>query len=124
VKRLFWLWAPPVLYAAAIFILSSRAVPMEVAPPPGFDKLVHFGVFAGLGALLARAFVGAGVRAAVLWATLAGAAYGVVDEIHQSFVPTRSAEALDALADAAGSLAGAALWAWGAARLAALRARR
>ena len=40
--------------------------------------------------------------------------YGVSDEWHQSFVPERSADAADVLADAIGALVGgSAVWAWG-----------
>jgi len=40
-----------------------------------------------------------------------GAVYGITDELHQYFVPSRSAEGLDALADALGSFLGAWLYA-------------
>jgi VanZ family protein len=116
VARLAWLWLPPLLLAGAIFYASSRAIPEIIAPGPGVDKVAHFGVFALLGALCARAFLGMRVRLAWLWGALAAALYGVSDEIHQSFVPSRSAEVLDAVADAAGALAGAAAWSWAAAR--------
>lgn len=116
-SRALWLWAPPALLAALLFYVSSRPVPGALAPPAGLDKVVHFAVYAVLGAFCARAFEGAGVRAAVLWGAALASAWGVLDEVHQSFVPARSAEALDALADAAGSLAGAAAWSWGARRL-------
>jgi len=40
--------------------------------------------------------------------------YGLTDEVHQMFVPGRSAEVADLIADAAGACAGtAACWAWG-----------
>ena len=41
------------------------------------------------------------------------AAYGVSDEFHQSFVPMRSVEAMDVVADTVGaSFAAFALYAW------------
>lgn len=116
-KRQLWLWAPPLAYAGLIFYLSSRPVPEAIAPPEGLDKVYHLAEYAVLGALLARAFLGAGARTAILWAGLLGAAYGLTDEVHQYFVPSRSAEVLDAVADAAGSFLGAWLYAL-AARLA------
>lgn len=111
-KRLCWYWLPPLCYAAGIFFLSSRAVPPSIAPPEGFDKLAHFILYGGLGGLLARALLSAGLgRAnAVWWTTLLGTLYGVSDEIHQSFVPERSSEVLDAVADAGGSLIGGLGW--------------
>jgi VanZ family protein len=41
------------------------------------------------------------------WVALAVMLYGVSDEFHQYFVPGRSVEALDVLADALGGLLGA-----------------
>jgi hypothetical protein len=77
----------------------------------------HAAVYAVLGVLVARGLGGGALRdlslakasAAVLITTL----YGVTDECHQVFVPTRSAEVLDVVADAVGALAGAGgAWAW------------
>jgi VanZ family protein len=110
VGRLFWFWGPVAALAAGIFYLSSQALPEVIAPGPGFDKVAHFGVYGLLGALLARAFFGTtrmGTVPTIFLAAVLGGLYGVTDEIHQSFVPARSAEVLDAVADAAGSLAGA-----------------
>ena len=55
-------------------------------------------------------------RTAALGA-LVTVAFGVSDEIHQSFVPGRDADVLDVVADALGAAVGAAGYAW------ALRAR-
>jgi VanZ family protein len=99
---------PPLLYAGLLFYLSAQTgLPSpEVA---GFDKMEHLAAYAVLGALVARALMAYGVarrRAAVL-AVLIGALYGVSDEFHQSFVPTRSADWRDAVADLLGSSFGA-----------------
>jgi len=107
-----WLWAPVVLYAAAIFALSSTAkVP---APPTGLsDKHVHFIVYGGLCALLVRALAAgrwARVTARVAtWAFVLTTIYGASDEIHQHFVPGRSTDVQDLIADGAGALAAAGL---------------
>jgi VanZ family protein len=46
-------------------------------------------------------------------AILIAAAYGVSDEVHQSFVPMRSVEAMDVVADTVGAAVAAfALYAW------------
>jgi VanZ family protein len=111
VKRILWLWAPPLAYAGLIFFLSSREVPEVLAPPGGLDKLLHLAEYAVLGALLSRALLGTGAPGTILWAGLLGAVYGITDELHQYFVPSRSAEGLDALADALGSFLGAWLYA-------------
>jgi VanZ family protein len=48
---------------------------------------------------------------AARWAALIGSIYGATDEFHQRFVPHRSADAGDWMADTAGAVLGA-LLAW------------
>lgn len=98
-RRFLVRWGPAVLWAAAIFLLSSRST----VPAPrvvGFDKVMHFGAYAVLGFLLARGRLSFAVTA------LLGLAYGASDEIHQMFVPGRFPSVLDWVADALGVLAG------------------
>jgi VanZ family protein len=115
VGRAASLWAPVVIYMASIFYASSLP---EVTLPPGGDKSWHLIGYTGLGVVIARALAGGlfrpvGMPAAVL-AIVTGVAYGVTDEIHQMFVPGRSAELADLAADAAGIVIGtAACWACG-----------
>jgi VanZ family protein len=115
--RLFWLWAPVLLYMAGIFALS--ATPDLPSPPGGLnDKHAHALVFGGLTLFLYRAVArgrveGLTVRNGLLAVALA-TAYGVTDEVHQAFVPGRMASPGDVLADAVGALlAAAGLWACG-----------
>jgi VanZ family protein len=105
-------WAPVVLWALFLFVMSS--IPGNAFPafPPGFnvDKLVHVALYAVLGALVWRALrltrpidpLRATIVAAV-FATL----YGITDEVHQIFTPRRSADWHDVAADAVGGLLGA-----------------
>jgi VanZ family protein len=108
-----WLgaWWPALVWAAFLFVLSS--IPGTSLPPlPGWnaDKLVHAVVYVVLGILCLR-----GMRRtsslprgrAVIIAAVITALYGVSDELHQMFTPKRSADWHDAVADAAGGLAGA-----------------
>jgi VanZ family protein len=92
------------VYAGAIFAISSipgRAMPP--APVLSLDKVVHFVIFLGLGAVVAWAWTRT-------WpAILACAAYGALDELHQRFTPGRSVEIGDFIADAAGAAVGALL---------------
>lgn len=107
-------WAPPVLYMALIFALSSMEQPP--LPMPEFewltiDKLYHFIEYAILGGLLARAFVNAkpsAVPSHLVWfmAALLSILYGASDEWHQTFVPGRFATLADWVADVVGSIAG------------------
>ncbi len=102
---------------ALIFGLSARAVlPKASRLLP--DKVAHAGVYGGLAGLLVRAR-SKGWRRPVTFgvcavSVLIAVLYGVTDEIHQSFVPSRSMEAADLLADAVGAVGAASvLYAWG-----------
>ena len=107
-------WAPPLLYMALIFAISSMEQPP--LPMPEFewltiDKLYHFIEYAILGGLLARAFVKAKpsvVPSQLIWgmAALISILYGASDEWHQTFVPGRFATLADWVADVVGSIAG------------------
>ncbi len=110
--RQAWLWAPLALWAGAIVFVSSLSRPptprWEV---PQLDKFAHLAEYAILGALLARALLGAGrwrPTQALAAAIVAGALFGASDELHQLFVPGRFAEVLDFLVDALGVALGAA----------------
>jgi VanZ family protein len=110
-----WLraWAPALLWAAVIFRLS--AIPGDELPPLAgwnFDKLVHAGVYAVLGALswlgARRTFArGRGPAWQLLIAAICAAIYGITDELHQMFTPHRSPDAFDVMADTVGGLIGA-----------------
>ncbi|MGB5726017.1 MAG: VanZ family protein, partial [Thiogranum sp.] len=82
---------------------------------PGQDKVFHAAVYALLGLLLlaaqprkAQGYSWRQVGISVLIASL----YGLSDEIHQYFIPGRSSEVLDWVADSLGALIGALLLAW------------
>jgi VanZ family protein len=107
---------PVLAYMAMLFGFSSFST--LPSPPADFSYYdVHIGAYAGLGALTARA-TGKGLRdvswRAVLGAILISSLYGVSDEYHQRFVPGRSFDLLDMVADTIGSVVGAsAVGAWG-----------
>lgn len=99
-------WAGAMLWAATIFALSARPT-LPVSLGSGRDKVVHFLAYALLGALLARAVE----EPRRLWlAALLGVAYGASDEMHQRYVPGRSAELADLAADALGVVAAVSLF--------------
>ena len=106
--RVFW----PLLIAALIVLASSRS---RVAAPDITkidDKFAHFGVYGLLATLVCR--LGHGWRAAA-WSLLAVSAFGVSDEWHQSFVPGRSSDVRDWIADTLGAALAVGLyggWAW------------
>lgn len=103
--RQAWGWV--VAYMALIFVLSS----LQNVPVLGDwnlnDKLKHMALFAVFAALVWRAVAfHAGRRPwmLVLWTVLIVSAYGATDEYHQSFVPGRSPDVRDWLADTAAAL--------------------
>lgn len=102
---------PAVLWAAVIFSLSSR----PTLPSPevvGFDKVAHFGAFALLALLVVLALRVRDVgRRGSAWLSVAiSCGYGVLDELHQSFVPGRIPDLFDLLADAAGAAVAVTVW--------------
>jgi VanZ family protein len=110
--QLLWLWLPVALDAALIFFLSS--IPQLPSPPGPFsDKHIHFGWYAVFTVLIVRALASGRLRnvtgRVAIAAILLAAFYGLTDEIHQSFVPGRSADPHDLLADTAGAIAAAGL---------------
>lgn len=106
-KRWALAWGPAAIWAAFLFLLSSRpTIPVDLSS--GIDKVGHFAAYLVLGILLAhgtRRFSYPAVVAIVL-----GMLYGASDEWHQSMVPGRTAEFGDWIADALGSIAGVALY--------------
>jgi VanZ family protein len=112
-------WAPALAYMALIFLLSSfRLQAPAIDELPFKDKLVHTIEYAVLGGLCSYASVRTwplhhGLRTMLVGAFLA-TAFGVTDELHQSFVPGRNADLMDIVADALGALLGALVAAvWG-----------
>ena len=101
-----------IAWAGVIFYLSSQPGIDTPLLFPGQDKLFHLIAFGLLGFLLMGSMqtTNSGYRTGHVWIVVAlVATYGVLDEFHQYFVPGRSVEFYDALADAAGGLLGA----WG-----------
>ncbi|MCH2251816.1 MAG: VanZ family protein [Vicinamibacterales bacterium] len=99
-------WGPAWATMVLIFVLSSMS---GLGPIPGGvdDGVAHALQYAVLAALLLRGLAGARwrgvkVRAAAL-AVLLATLYGVTDEAHQWFVPGRTAEVTDLVADALGA---------------------
>lgn len=102
------LWAPVVLLLAFEVYLSSQSrLPDPGVSFPGIDKLGHAaylfltGVFA---VRAARFGEGWSRRRTTALLVLAAFLWGCLDEIHQSWVPMRSVEFADVLADTVGAV--------------------
>jgi VanZ like protein len=113
-----FLWGPVVVQMAIIFAASS--IPDLGQLPGGIsDKSGHSIGYALLAGLLLRAFTRGRLRD-VTWrravlAIVCATLYGASDELHQVFVPGRSADRYDILADGIGSMVGVAVGCLGAA---------
>jgi|SRR5262245_59958334 len=101
-------WVPILCYSGLIFFLSSRSI--QAVP---HDKWIHLLEYSVFGVLLAwplsRSF---GLKGWPLVFTVfvVGTFFGLSDEIHQYFVPGRTASVGDLLADGAGAFLGGAFY--------------
>ena len=108
-------WLPVAAYMTLIFYLSSLPHPEEELPKFLFeklgDKLLHIIEYTVLALLCYRAFRwAAGSTAAayaVVLAIVTASLYGATDEVHQAFVPFRTATWMDWVADTVGGMIGA-----------------
>ena len=95
----------------AVLFAASSASDTSAVPPVFSDTILHIGTYAALGLTVFRAFADARLErmtplralAAVLFCIL----YGVTDEFHQSFVPGRTPDVRDLVADGVGAALGA-----------------
>ena len=94
----------------AVLFAASSASDTSAVPRVLSDKVLHLGTYAALGLTVYRALADARFErltpgravAAVFFCIL----YGVSDEFHQSFVPGRTPDAMDLVADGVGAAIG------------------
>ena len=112
-NRFFRYWLPVLAYCLIIFIQSSLPASEHIPEFDFSDKLLHAGGYGVLGMLFYRAFNATHKRLStaslVVLSIGLTALYGASDEIHQYFVPFRSADFMDFAADAAGGILGVAM---------------
>lgn len=104
VQRALAAWGPVALYLGLVSFVSHQ--PGSSLPDAAPDWVLHSVEFAGLALLSARGVVRSGRSlsiAAALWILACCAAAGVLDELHQSFVPGRDPSIRDAIVDTAGA---------------------
>lgn len=107
-------WAPAVAYMAVIWVMSSFShIDLPVQEFPLADKGVHAVEYGVLAVLVAYAvqqtFPARHLARTAIVSVLFVVGWGVLDELHQAFVPGRSSDVLDVVADAVGGTAGVAL---------------
>jgi VanZ family protein len=98
----------------AIIMMTVSSIPNLGPPPINFtfvDKIEHFIEYSILGFFLAFALVKTRPKPALLVAILICAGYGIIDEIHQLFIPGRFCDPFDALADILGASTGILIYA-------------
>ena len=92
-------WA--LVIAGLIFYASSRSIVVSTGVTKIDDKFAHFAVYGLLGTLACR--IGRNGWRAAFGAWLVVALFGASDEWHQSFVPGRSSDFGDWIADTLGA---------------------
>jgi VanZ family protein len=101
-------WLPPLLWAGVILFgtsLPQAAVPLQTS---GIDKILHFTIYTVFAYLLSRQIAEDTTPSrAALGAVVIAVAFAAADEWHQRFIPGRSTEFADWLADCAGAFVGA-----------------
>jgi VanZ family protein len=107
-------------FAISWFLISTilMCLPGQVLPQEDWmskislDKLIHIGLFAGLvflwcGVVKKKEKFFKSVQQIYVWIALGGCVYGILMEIVQKyFIPNRSFDIIDMLADAIGSIIG------------------
>jgi VanZ family protein len=107
---------PVFAYCIMIFALSAQPRAISAPSIPSGDQLLHVVQYSILGFLMARAFFTLHPRRsqAVLFmiSLVLSVLFAFSDEIHQFFVPGRTASVADVMADGVGALMGAMMY-WG-----------
>lgn len=106
-------WLPPLIWAGVILLgtsLPQDAVPVQTS---NIDKFLHFTIYTVFASLLTRQISEGTTRGrAALGAIIIAAAFAAADEWHQRFIPGRFPELADWMADVAGAMLGAVLYAF------------
>lgn len=101
-------WTAVAAWMAVIFFLSAQPHLPDLAPGlPGVEEIGgHLLAYGVLAVLFWWALRGTGTRTPATWALLAAILYGATDELHQHFVPGRTATVEDLLVDLIGASLG------------------
>ncbi len=109
-RKVYFVYVPLIVYW--LLLLIGTSLPTDDLPSVAIsDKFKHFGAFFGLSILLALTLHYQNKFLLLKKYFLAAALiitsfYGLLDEIHQSFIPGRYNEFLDWVADSLGAIAG------------------
>ena len=109
-RKVYLVYVPLIIYWIMLFTATS--LPAANLPSVAIsDKIKHFGAFFGLSVLLSLTLLYQNKNSLFKNYFLAAALvissiYGLLDEIHQNFVPGRNSEFLDWVADSLGAAVG------------------
>jgi VanZ family protein len=109
-RKVYLVYVPLIVYWIMLFIATT--IPVSSLPSVDVsDKLKHFGAFLGLSVLLSLTLIYQNKillfkKYFMVAAFVISSLYGLLDEIHQSFVPGRNSEFLDWFADSVGAAIG------------------
>jgi VanZ family protein len=102
-RKVYLVYLPLIIYWIAL--LTGTSFPTTALPKVGIgDKFMHFGAYFGLGVLLNLSLIFQNKFPKMkvqnnLYTIGIGSLYGIFDEVHQSFIPGRSMEFMDFVAD-------------------------
>ena len=103
-------WLPLIIYCLAIYIQSSHPGPQHLPDLRFLDKFLHFGAYGLLGVFFFRAYATLSLKnyknLLILISIGSATLYGISDEIHQYFVPSRQSDIMDVIANTIGSICG------------------
>ena len=109
-RKVYLVYVPLILYWIMLFAATSLPAANLPSVAVG-DKIKHFSAFFGLSVLLSLTLIYQNKillfkKYFLAAALVISSIYGLLDEIHQSFVPGRNSEFLDWVADSLGAAAG------------------
>ena len=107
-------WFPVLFYCLIIFVQSSYPTVEETPDLPHIDKLLHLTGYALLGILFFRGLRNSRFKNDLALIRMASilltGIYGATDEVHQHYVPYRTAEIWDVFFDLSGGFLGVYLY--------------
>ena len=115
-KKFLIYWLPLIIYCLAIYIQSGQPGPEYIPDVRFMDKFLHVGAYGLLGILFFRAYETLPLKnfknLLILISIGSAVLYGISDEIHQYFVPSRQADVMDVIANTIGSICGVCFYHW------------
>ena len=109
-NHLIFRWFPLIVYCIFIYVQSSHPSPEDLPSFRFMDKMLHIAAYAVLAVLFYRAYqtlpIRHNLRLLILLSIMSASLYGIIDEIHQYFVPFREADIFDGVADIIGAIIG------------------